>query len=45
MRLNKQSNGKKPRLLKMISMMVLAFVILIPSFSFAAETSSSTSKV
>ena len=45
MRFNKQSNGKKPRLLKMISMMVLAFVILIPSFSFAAETSSSTSKV
>ena len=45
MRFEKQSNGKKPRLLKMISMMVLAFVILIPSFSFAAETSSSTSKV
>ena len=45
MRFKKQSNGKKPRLLKMISMMVLAFVILIPSFSFAAETSSSTSKV
>ena len=45
MRFNKQSNGKKPRLLKMISMMVLAFVILIPSFSFAAESSSSTSKV
>ena len=45
MSFNKQSNGKKPRLLKMISMMVLAFVILIPSFSFAAESSSSTSKV
>ena len=45
MRFNKQSNGKKLKLLKMISMMVLAFVILIPSFSFAAETSSSTSKV